>query len=104
MTAPRDTLRVMTMNIYARHGRWDAHGPTLRIHDTRLALHQPIHGTMPSDHHAVLTDLSPPAPTTRHIRSHDTTTAAEVADVLTAAIATAPARARPPRRRSGGCR
>lgn len=25
-----------------------------------LALHHPIHGTMPSDHHAVLTDLSTP--------------------------------------------
>lgn len=29
MTAPGDTLRVMTMNIYACHGRWDARRPVL---------------------------------------------------------------------------
>jgi endonuclease/exonuclease/phosphatase family metal-dependent hydrolase len=41
------------------------HGPTLRVTDCRLALHEPVGGVQPSDHYGVVADLdvaSPPAP------------------------------------------
>lgn len=34
------------------------HGPTLRIVDAGLALHQPVDGVRPSDHYAVFADLT----------------------------------------------
>jgi endonuclease/exonuclease/phosphatase family metal-dependent hydrolase len=33
------------------------HGPTLRIVDVRLALHEPVDGVQPSDHYGVVADL-----------------------------------------------
>ena len=41
------------------------HGPTLRVTDCRLALHEPVGGVQPSDHYGVVADLdvaNPPAP------------------------------------------
>jgi endonuclease/exonuclease/phosphatase family metal-dependent hydrolase len=35
------------------------HGPTLRVTDCRLALHEPLGGVQPSDHYGVLADLVP---------------------------------------------
>jgi endonuclease/exonuclease/phosphatase family metal-dependent hydrolase len=37
------------------------HGPTLRVTDCRLALHQPVGGVHPSDHYGVVADLAEPA-------------------------------------------
>ena len=34
------------------------HGPTLRITDCRTALHRPVEGVWPSDHHGVVADLA----------------------------------------------
>ena len=33
------------------------HGPTLRIADARLAVHEPVDGVQPSDHYGVVADL-----------------------------------------------
>jgi endonuclease/exonuclease/phosphatase family metal-dependent hydrolase len=41
------------------------HGPTLRVTDCRLALHEPVGGVQPSDHYGVVAALevgAPPAP------------------------------------------
>src|SRR3954447_12708921 len=35
------------------------HGPTLRIADARLAVHEPVDGVQPSDHYGVVADLVP---------------------------------------------
>jgi hypothetical protein len=35
------------------------HGPTLRVADCLLALEDPVDGVQPSDHYAVVADLSP---------------------------------------------
>jgi endonuclease/exonuclease/phosphatase family metal-dependent hydrolase len=37
------------------------HGPTLRIADAGLALHEPVGGVQPSDHYGVVADLTPHA-------------------------------------------
>lgn len=37
------------------------HGPTLRIADAGLALHEPVDGVQPSDHYGVVADLTPHA-------------------------------------------
>ncbi|MGY1603737.1 endonuclease/exonuclease/phosphatase family protein [Geodermatophilus sp. SYSU D00815] len=37
------------------------HGPTLRIVDAGLAVHEPVDGVQPSDHHGVYADLAPRA-------------------------------------------
>ena len=37
------------------------HGPTLRILDAGLAVHQPVDGVQPSDHYGVFADLAPRA-------------------------------------------
>jgi endonuclease/exonuclease/phosphatase family metal-dependent hydrolase len=34
------------------------HGPTLRIADARLAVHEPVDGVQPSDHYGVVADLA----------------------------------------------
>jgi len=34
------------------------HGPTLRIVDAGLALHEPVGGMQPSDHYGVIADLA----------------------------------------------
>jgi endonuclease/exonuclease/phosphatase family metal-dependent hydrolase len=36
------------------------HGPTLRVADCRLALHEPVNGVLPSDHYGVVADLAVP--------------------------------------------
>jgi endonuclease/exonuclease/phosphatase family metal-dependent hydrolase len=36
------------------------HGPTLRIVDCGLAVHEPVDGVQPSDHYGVFADLTPP--------------------------------------------
>ena len=38
------------------------HGPTLRIVDAGLAVHEPVDGMQPSDHDGVSADLAPCAP------------------------------------------
>ena len=75
-------MRALTINLFGHNGDWPArreplraglaelrpdvvtllvrcgdHGPTLRVADCRLALHEPVGGVQPSDHYGVLADL-----------------------------------------------